>query len=62
MNGLTEKDLFVLRTIDKRDKIGLFGVFEKLVEEGGMERWKALRICGHIAPPHVQKRLLELMA
>ena len=61
MNSLTERDLFVLRTIDKRDRIGLYGVFETLVD-GGLERWKALRICCHIAPPHVQKRVLELMA
>jgi hypothetical protein len=61
MNGLTKHDLFVLRTIDKRDRIGLYGVFETLVD-GGVERWKALRICCHIAPPHVQKRVLELMA
>jgi hypothetical protein len=61
MNSLTERDLFVLRTIDKRDRIGLYGVFETLVD-GGLDRWKALRICCHIAPPHVQKRVMELMA
>jgi hypothetical protein len=61
MSGLTERDLFVLRTIDKRDRIGLPAVFDTLVE-GGVERWKALRICCHIAPPHIQKRILELAA
>jgi hypothetical protein len=61
MSNLTERDLFVLRTIDKRDRIGLPAVFDTLVA-GGVERWKALRICCHIAPPHVQKRVLELMA
>lgn len=61
MNGLTERDLFVLRTIDKRDRIGLYGVFETLVD-GGVERWKALRICAHIAPAHIQKRIRELLA
>lgn len=62
MNNLTERDLFVLRTIDKRDKIGLMGVFDRLVDEGGLERWNALRICCHIAPPAVQKRVKELLA
>ncbi len=61
MNGLTDRDLFVLRTIDKRDRIGLLGVFEKLVD-GGVERWKALRIVYHIAPRTIQKRIEGLLA
>lgn len=61
MNGLTERDLFVLRTIDKRDRIGLLGVFNTLVD-GDVDRWKALRICYYIGPPCVQKRIRELLA
>ena len=61
MNGLTERDLFVLRTIDKRDHIGLFGVFEKLVDYG-IPRWQALMYCYVIAPLHIKKRIRELTA
>jgi hypothetical protein len=59
MNGLTERDLFVFRTMDKRDKIGLYGVFEMLVD-GGVERWNALRICCFLAPRDIQRRIMEL--
>ena len=55
----TERELFIYRTIDKRDRIGLYGVFEKLVE-GGMQRWEALAWCWFIAPVHIKKRILEL--
>lgn len=49
----------VYRTIDKRDRIGLHGVFELLVKLG-CERWEALAWCFWIAPPHIQNRILEL--
>jgi len=61
MNGLSDRDLFVLRTIDKRDHIGLHGVFDKFVEYG-IPRWKALMYCYWIAPVHIKKRIRELMA
>ena len=49
----------VYRTIDKRDRIGLQGVFERLVEQG-CERWEALAWVYWIAPADVKKRILEL--
>lgn len=51
--------LAVYRTIDKRDRIGLYGVFEALVALG-MERWEALAWCYWIAPVGIKKRILEL--
>lgn len=51
--------LAVYRTIDKRDRIGLLGVFDKLVELG-CERWEALAWVYWIAPADVQKRIREL--
>jgi hypothetical protein len=51
----------VYRTIDKRDRIGLLGVFNALVE-AGCERWEALAWCYWIAPVHIKKRIRELIA
>lgn len=51
--------LAVYRTIDKRDRIGLYGVFEALVKLG-LERWQALAWCYWIAPPHIKKRIMDL--
>ena len=53
--------LDVYRTIDKRDRIGLHGVFEALVALG-LPRWQALAWCYWIAPVHIKMRLQELMA
>lgn len=51
--------LAVYRTIDKRDRIGLLGVFNSLVDQG-CERWEALAWVYWIAPSHIQKRIAEL--
>ena len=53
--------LAVYRTIDKRDRIGLPGVFDELVKIG-LERWQALAWCYWIAPVDIKKRIRELMA
>lgn len=53
--------LEVYRTIDKRDRIGLPGVFETLVAIG-LPRWQALAWCYWIAPVPIKKRIRELMA
>lgn len=52
--------LTVYRTIDKRDRIGLHGVFELLVNLGA-ERAEALAWCYFIAPPHIKKRFKEYL-
>lgn len=51
----------IYRTIDKRDRIGLVGVFDALVAIG-LARWQALAWCYWIAPPTIKKRIRELMA
>jgi hypothetical protein len=51
--------LAIYRTIDKRDRIGLHGVFEALVALG-LERWQALAWCYWIAPVAIKKRILVL--
>lgn len=56
-----DKRLFIYRTIDKRDRIGLPGVFEALVE-GGLARWEALAWSYWIAPVAIKKRIMDLAA
>lgn len=51
--------LTVYRTIDKRDRIGLDGVFHLLVRLGA-ERAEALAWCYWIAPDAIKKRILDL--
>ena len=53
--------LAIYRTIDKRDRIGLHGVFDALVALG-LARWQALAWCYWIAPVHIKKRILDLAA
>ena len=53
--------LEIYRTIDKRDRIGLPGVFDRLVEIG-LPRWQALAWCYWIAPVPIKKRIRELAA
>ena len=53
--------LAIYRTIDKRDRIGLPGVFDALVALG-LQRWQALAWCYWIAPVHIKKRIRELTA
>lgn len=53
--------LAIYRTIDKRDRIGLPGVFDALVSLG-LERWQALAWCYWIAPLHIKKRIVDLAA
>jgi hypothetical protein len=51
--------LAIYRTIDKRDRIGLYGVFEALVALG-LERWQALAWCCWIAPVAIKKHIVDL--
>ena len=53
--------LAIYRTIDKRDRIGLLGVFNALVGLG-LPRWQALAWVYWIGPVSLKKRILDLAA
>jgi uncharacterized membrane protein len=61
MSELDDRELFIYRTLDKRDKLGLLGVYNKLVDEGGVPKNEALAWAAFVGPSDVKRTVASFL-